>query len=254
MVDLENLDDLARMNSLKTPGGIYMCNFCGKSRNDFSAMKAHMEAMHFPSYSGYTCDLCNKLCKTKHALNCHKSRYHKNWDWYLTICVLWNKHFSGVMVDLENLDDLARMNSLKTPGGIYMCNFCGKSRNDFSAMKAHMEAMHFPSYSGYTCDLCNKLCKTKHALYCHKSRYHRNWNINVLEILNFRPIWGEDCFKAIWKSGWSLWERFAEDWSWPDPVSLLWQSFSVLVPRSPSCGGQTCGDTGICLWSLQSVL
>ena len=77
MVDLENLDDLARMNSLKTDLG-YTCNFCGQSRNLFSAMKAHMEAMHFPSYSGYTCDLCNKLCKTKHALNCHKSRYHKN--------------------------------------------------------------------------------------------------------------------------------------------------------------------------------
>jgi len=71
------LDDLTRENCSKEAMG-YSCNFCGRTRNDITAMKLHMEAYHFPSYEGHTCDVCNKHCKTKHALSCHKSRYHKS--------------------------------------------------------------------------------------------------------------------------------------------------------------------------------
>jgi len=71
------LDDLTRENCSKEATG-YSCNFCGRTRNDITAMKLHMEAYHFPSYEGHTCDVCNKHCKTKHALSCHKSRYHKS--------------------------------------------------------------------------------------------------------------------------------------------------------------------------------
>jgi len=71
------LDDLTRENCSKEALG-YSCNFCGRTRNDITAMKLHMEAYHFPSFEGHTCEICNKHCKTKHALSCHKSRYHKN--------------------------------------------------------------------------------------------------------------------------------------------------------------------------------
>jgi len=71
----QSLDELSRLYSEKVAGG-YSCNFCGKNRNDFSAMKAHMEAHHFPNPVGYSCDFCDKICKTKHALSCHKSKYH----------------------------------------------------------------------------------------------------------------------------------------------------------------------------------
>jgi len=71
------LEDLTRENSSKEALG-YSCNFCGRTRNDITAMKLHMEAYHFPSFEGHTCDICNKHCKTKHALSCHKSRYHKS--------------------------------------------------------------------------------------------------------------------------------------------------------------------------------
>jgi len=73
----QNLDELSRLYSEKVAGGSgYSCNFCGKNRNDFTAMKAHMEANHFPSAVGYSCDFCGRVCKTKHALSCHKSKYH----------------------------------------------------------------------------------------------------------------------------------------------------------------------------------
>jgi len=84
--------------------------------------------------------------------------------------------YEGTLVDADgnkgSLEALTRQNCTKEAQG-YSCNFCGRPRNDFSAMKLHMEACHFPSYEGHTCDICQKHCKTSHALACHKSRYHK---------------------------------------------------------------------------------
>ena len=41
-------------------------------------MKAHMEAIHFPSELEYNCTFCDKTCKTKNALACHVSKYHSS--------------------------------------------------------------------------------------------------------------------------------------------------------------------------------
>lgn len=83
-----SLEALTRQNCTKEAQG-YSCNFCGRPRNDFSAMKLHMEACHFPSYEGHTCDICQKHCKTSHALACHKSRYHKVL-WVVAECMLFS--------------------------------------------------------------------------------------------------------------------------------------------------------------------
>jgi len=84
--------------------------------------------------------------------------------------------YEGTLVDADGnkgaLETLTRQNSTKEAQG-YSCNLCGRPRNDFSAMKLHMEACHFPSYEGHACDICQKYCKTSHALACHKSRYHK---------------------------------------------------------------------------------
>jgi len=84
--------------------------------------------------------------------------------------------YEGTLVDADGnkgaLETLTRQNSRKEAQG-YSCNLCGRPRNDFSAMKLHMEACHFPSYEGHACDICQKYCKTSHALACHKSRYHK---------------------------------------------------------------------------------
>jgi hypothetical protein len=72
------LDSLTRENCAKGPGAKYYCQLCGKSRGDITAMRLHMEACHFPSARGYECGLCLRFCKTRHALQCHMSRYHKD--------------------------------------------------------------------------------------------------------------------------------------------------------------------------------
>ena len=75
--DQRTLDDLTREYAFKSVDG-YSCKICWQNRADFSAMRHHMEAKHFPSNVLYSCSLCEKTCRTKHALACHVSKYHKS--------------------------------------------------------------------------------------------------------------------------------------------------------------------------------
>jgi len=63
-------------SSLTKQGSVYICNLCGKECRDLTRAREHLEAKHFPS-SGYNCPHCSKHCKTKHALTCHISVYHR---------------------------------------------------------------------------------------------------------------------------------------------------------------------------------
>ena len=56
----------------------YSCNLCGKQCSDLSKAKSHIEARHFPSSTGYTCNCCHQWFKTKNALSIHISREHRN--------------------------------------------------------------------------------------------------------------------------------------------------------------------------------
>jgi len=162
------LEDLTRENSSKEALG-YSCNFCGRTRNDITAMKLHMEAYHFPSFEGHTCDICNKHCKTKHALSCHKSRYHKSWT---HISDFWiNGFVLGLIISNfgQSLEEVTSENCEKSIDG-FICKVCGITVKDFYAAKNHMEAKHFNSHGGYRCEHCNKSCATRNAYSCHKSR------------------------------------------------------------------------------------
>eukprot|EP00092_Neocalanus_flemingeri_P063027 GFUD01076165.1.p1 GENE.GFUD01076165.1~~GFUD01076165.1.p1 ORF type:complete len:350 (+),score=83.13 GFUD01076165.1:56-1105(+) len=72
---------------------------------------------------------------------------------------------------LENVVE----SSLTKQGSVYSCNLCGKECRDLTRGREHLEAKHYPS-SGYSCPHCSKHCKTKHALTCHISVYHRGPN------------------------------------------------------------------------------
>ena len=72
-----SLDEVTRQYSVKSCSG-YICSICGKAGRDFPAMKSHIEAIHFPSEQGYSCDICLKTYRSKHSLTCHKSTYYRN--------------------------------------------------------------------------------------------------------------------------------------------------------------------------------
>ena len=72
----------------------YSCNICGKYSGDLTKAKAHMEAKHFPSSTGYTCQCCDRWFKTKNALSIHMSREHRDRMW---------KCFNGVERTMNHL-------------------------------------------------------------------------------------------------------------------------------------------------------
>jgi len=69
----QSLEEATSENCEKSIEG-FICKVCGITVKDFYAAKNHMEAKHFTSHGGYSCELCNKVCATRNAYSCHKSR------------------------------------------------------------------------------------------------------------------------------------------------------------------------------------
>ena len=56
--------------------------------------------------------------------------------------------------------------------GCFACTLCGYEAQQKQRLTYHVEAKHLEG-PGYECDACHKLCRTKNALFIHKSRFHR---------------------------------------------------------------------------------
>ena len=54
----------------------WSCIHCDYTSGSKAPIMAHIEAKHMHS-SGIRCAACDKICKTRNALNIHKTRYHK---------------------------------------------------------------------------------------------------------------------------------------------------------------------------------
>ena len=53
----------------------YLCSICASfSHVGRSNVRNHVESKHFPNTFVYTCDLCQKQCKSRQALQQHKSK------------------------------------------------------------------------------------------------------------------------------------------------------------------------------------
>jgi len=77
---------------------------------------------------------------------------------------------NGVNMSLEEACDLYLK---KVAPGRIVCTLCGKESPAITNAKYHLEAKHFPT-EGYSCEICQKFCKTRHGLSCHMSKHHRN--------------------------------------------------------------------------------
>jgi len=84
---------------------------------------------------------------------------------------------SPVPADLQDLDDkIKSMMEISETRNLHkgiarICKVCGKT-GQWSAIRDHIEAKHITGVS-HTCDICGCVVKTRNALSCHKSVYHR---------------------------------------------------------------------------------
>ena len=78
--DIANVPD--QLNShieaqmTKLDSGRWQCLTCGWETHARARLWEHVEATHVVT-SGYSCELCHKICPSKNAYKTHKSRYHK---------------------------------------------------------------------------------------------------------------------------------------------------------------------------------
>jgi len=56
----------------------------------------------------------------------------------------------------------------------HRCTICGKTGNDRSNLRRHVESVHFPESFQYDCKFCGKVYNAKNSLYVHISTYHRD--------------------------------------------------------------------------------
>ena len=54
----------------------WSCIHCDYTSASKAPIMAHIEAKHMNT-RGIRCGSCDKICKTRNALNIHKTRYHK---------------------------------------------------------------------------------------------------------------------------------------------------------------------------------
>jgi len=72
-----------------------------------------------------------------------------------------------------DFDQYVSQNISKLPGTKHIqCLLCSKITINIGNMKQHFEVHHYRRT--YTCDVCNKMCKTKNCLFVHKKTYGHN--------------------------------------------------------------------------------
>jgi len=70
-----NKESKIRSKMQKTPdGSLWLCADCGHTSSQAAGMRNHVESLHVGGV-GYVCTHCNKYCRTKNALDTHRSRY-----------------------------------------------------------------------------------------------------------------------------------------------------------------------------------
>ena len=57
--------------------------------------------------------------------------------------------------------------------GIWKCAVCDYAPAKSSNLYNHIECKHLPDHPGYDCDICSRVCKTRHGLICHTQKAHR---------------------------------------------------------------------------------
>ena len=74
-VDDNSAAEEAIQGNLGREDGVYCCRVCNYSNNDKTKVTRHIET-HIEGLS-YSCSDCQKIFRSRHSLNTHKSFYHK---------------------------------------------------------------------------------------------------------------------------------------------------------------------------------
>ena len=74
-------------------------------------------------------------------------------------------------ISTKEIDEKLSEYIVKGEGGVYTCEYCGKTARDSFNMRRHVET-HMEGLS-FPCQSCDKIFRSRHSLATHKSKYHR---------------------------------------------------------------------------------
>ena len=146
---------------------------CTVKCKDENGLKLHMKKYHEkinhqkstnPSY----CEKCEKTFSTKSDLKKHNSRFHTEESGYLICkvsrCVARCKDEEGLKLHMKNYHERNRST---------ICDQCGKSYVNTSALCQHEKLVHLKLKEEAECDICGKILANKDGLKGHKLAIHK---------------------------------------------------------------------------------
>ena len=75
------LEAMIALKMQRRPDGVWMCLECPYTNRMKQRLQYHIESKHISS-PGHVCGICQKVCPTKNALCLHRSRHHKNAEYF----------------------------------------------------------------------------------------------------------------------------------------------------------------------------
>ena len=76
--DRRVFDKYMERSVLQDGRACHKCTLCGKQNLHLHNVRNHIENNHFPGHFSYDCNQCEKIFKTKTALESHAAREHKD--------------------------------------------------------------------------------------------------------------------------------------------------------------------------------
>jgi len=158
-----------------------ICDQCGKSYVNTSALCQHEKLVHLKLKEEAECDICGKILANKDGLKGHKLAIHKrqlgnheknvhfseNGEKYLMCKV---SRCSG---KFENeVTRKLHMKNFHERNRSTICDQCGKSYVNTSALCQHEKLVHLKLNEEAECDICGKILAHKESLKRHKLAVH----------------------------------------------------------------------------------
>lgn len=140
----------------------YSCDLCDYRSTKELRMKRHaIKHLECKGPNHFECLICRKICGTRNALEKHKQRHKKNYDFKCEICGLTFRHRSA----------LSQHTLIHTKERTFVCHICSYRYDSQHSLDVHIK-VHFRD-NLFTCHICKQKFKSKNAYRTHVLSTHQ---------------------------------------------------------------------------------
>ncbi|KAL7636598.1 UNVERIFIED_CONTAM: hypothetical protein RMT77_013375 [Armadillidium vulgare] len=139
----------------------YSCDLCDYRSTKELRMRNHaVKHMECKGPNHFECLICGKICGTRNALEKHKQRHKRNYDFKCEICSLTFRHRSALSQHTAN----------HTKERIFMCQICNYRYDSQHSLNVHFR-VHFRDEL-FECHICKEKFKSKNSYRNHVLSMH----------------------------------------------------------------------------------